>query len=170
MVKNRINHSRHLMQTSKKDLFSDQSFCSTAVTSCFLFMLLLKEMSRQTGHLPISCFNSILNLTPMLIYDTEKKQKSDFAEENRSKTRTNRDRGCFLYKCPQFLFFKGGRSYVALFPFNHSSRSQQRPHSSCSSDMATFLVLSSYPTNSLRHGGAFEQHPTNQSSWFSVSL
>lgn len=159
--KNQDKSQLSLNENLKKALFTNQSFCSTALTNGFLFTPLLKEISRQTGHMPTPHFNkdySILNLTPMLTYDTKKKNNkkiSDFTEENCSKTRTNRDRGCFLYKCPQFLFFKGGRSYVALFPFNHSSRSQQQPHSSCSSNMATFLVLSSYPASSLRRGRAF---------------
>lgn len=67
-----------LNENLKKALCSDQSFCSTAVTSCFLFMPLLKEISRQTGHLPILRFNkdySILNLMPAsTYYDTAQKK------------------------------------------------------------------------------------------------
>lgn len=104
------------MQTSKKDLFSDQSFCSTAVTSCFLFMLLLKETSRQTGHLPISCFNSILNLTPMLIYDTEKNknlilQKKTAARQGQTETGV-----VFCTSAHSFCFSKEGG---AMWPCSH---------------------------------------------------
>lgn len=67
-----------LNENLKKALFSNQSFCSTVVRSCFLFTLLLKEISRQTGHLPVPCFNkdySILILMPMLTYyDTAKRK------------------------------------------------------------------------------------------------
>lgn len=70
---------------------------------------------------------SILNLTPMLTYyDTKKnpKPKLRFQRRKLQEDKDKQKQGLFSVQCPQFLFFKGGRSYVALFPFNHSSRSQ----------------------------------------------
>lgn len=118
-----------LNENLKTALLSNESFCSTAVRSWFLFTPLPKVISRQIGHLPLPRFHRWLHCGPhayvsLLWHWKKTKTQTDFKEENCSKTRTNRNRGCFLYKCPQFLFFKGGRSYVALFPFNHSSRSQ----------------------------------------------
>lgn len=129
MVKNRINHRCHLVKTLK------QLFLATSHS-----VLLQFEADFYLHHclrwFPSNKDGSILNLTPMLTYyDTKKNPNpnSDFKEENCRKTRTNRNRGCFLYNAHSFCFSREGG---AMWPCSHlitpvgASRSLQQPHSS----------------------------------------
>lgn len=150
-----------LNENLKAALLSNESFYSTAVRSWFLFTPLPKVIFKQTGHLPLPYFNkdySILNLMPVLAYDTEKNLW--FQRRKLQEDKDKQKQRLFSVQLPTVFVFQG-REGGAMWPCFHlitpvgASRSQQQPHSSCSSYMATFLVLSSYPASSLRHRRVF---------------
>lgn len=59
---------------------------------------------------------------------------------------------------------------MALFPFNHSKRSQELLRSSCSLDVATFLVLSIYLQAHCSMGQHFSSNEKNRTPVFKTGL
>lgn len=120
IVKNRINHSCHLMKTLKKALFSDQSFRSPAVTSHALFTPLLKLISRQTGYLPIPCFNkdySTLNFMSTLTLWYCKKKESLISQIRTAARQGQTETGVvFCTSAHSFCFSREGG---AMWPCSH---------------------------------------------------
>jgi len=118
MVKNGINHICHLMKTLKElFLVTRHSLLQWQVA-----FYLRRRLRRLPGRQDIGPFLVSIKPTP---YWTSclcwlimilKKKKADFAEENCSKTRSSRDRGCFLCKSPQLLF---SRERGAMWPHSH---------------------------------------------------
>lgn len=110
-----------LNENLKKALFSNQSFCSTALTNGFLFTPLLKEISRQTGHMPIPLFNkdySILNVTPMLTYDTAKKKKKNLISQKKTAARQGQTETGVVF-CTSAHSFCFSREGGVMWPCSH---------------------------------------------------